>query len=324
MRAVVVHEPGGPEVLRFEERLQPEPLAGQVLVRVHAFGLNRGELMTRAGLSGSAVTFPRVLGIECVGEVVGAGSDGLTGGQTVVAAVGGMGRDFDGSYQEVALLPSRQVTAVNTSLSWAELGAIPETFGTAWGSLDLLKLSAGQTLLVRGATSSVGMAAITLAKARGVRVVATTRQAVKRAALESNGAEYVVIDNGTVAERVRAVVPAGVDGVLELVGPNAMMDSLQALRPGGNACQTGILEGSWDEANARAEAQRLGIAYHRFTSTGVINRDSYGRIFQEIIDDIQRGRYRLNLDRTFGLNDVVEAHRYMESNAAAGKVVVLS
>jgi NADPH2:quinone reductase len=183
MRAIVVNEPGGPEVLRLEERPVPEPRQGWVLVRVRAFGLNHAELITRSGGSGDAVRFPRVIGIECVGEVVDGGGGDLQPGQTVVAVMGGMGRDHDGGYQEYALLKADWVTPVQTSLDWATLGALPESFGTAWGSLEPLTLGPGDRLLVRGGTSSVGMAATTLGVARGLDVLATTRQEHKIGAL---------------------------------------------------------------------------------------------------------------------------------------------
>lgn len=322
MLAAVVYEPGGPEVLRIEERPVPQVRPGWVLVEIRAFGLNRSELITRAGGSGDAVKFPRVLGIECVGVVADPSDARLERGQTFIAAMGGMGRDYDGGYEQYALLPASQVIPVRTSLPWPQLGAVPETFGTAWGSLDVLQLKEGETLLVRGATSSVGMAAITLAKDRGVRIIATTRQAAKREALTANGADHVVLDDGRIAPQVRAIVPGGADALLELVGPATIADSFAALRAGARACLTGYLAADWDAEKATAQAERAGITLRRYSS-GVINRDSYGGIFQSIIDGIESGRYRINLDRTFPLSAIADAHRYMEANRAAGKVVGL-
>lgn len=307
MRAAVVHEPGGPEVLRVEEIPTPGPREGWTLVRVRAFGLNRSELGTRAGESGAAVQFPRVLGIECAGA--------LEDGQSVIAAMGGMGRAFDGGYAEYALLPDTHVIPVETSLDWPQLGAIPESFGTAWGSLELLELEPGQSLLVRGGSSSVGMAAITIAKDRGLTVHATTRQESKRAALEAAGADHVLIDDGEVGARVE------VDGLFELVGPRTIFDSLKAVRPGGRACISGFLELDWDIDPARAEAERLGIPLRNFQSR-VIDA-GWRATFQDIVERVQDGRYRDILDRTFPLAEIDDAHRYMEDNRAAGKVVGL-
>jgi NADPH2:quinone reductase len=323
MKAVVVHEPGGPEVLRVEERPIPRPRPGWLVVRVRAFGLNRAELITRSGGSGDAVSFPRVLGIECAGEVVEALDSDLQPGQRVLAAMGGMGRDYDGGYQQYALLPATQVIPVTSTLDWPQLGAIPESFGTAWGTLQAIGLSEGDSLLVHGATSSVGMAAIALGKDRRLVVLATTRQEAKRAALHAAGAQYqLVLDGHELSQLVRALRPDGVDGLCELVGPGAMLDALDALAAGGRACITGYLEQEWDTERVEAEAQRRGVQLRRFGS-GVINRDSYTDIFQGIIDAVQRERYTVNLDRVFAMDDIADAHRYMEANRAAGKVVVL-
>jgi NADPH2:quinone reductase len=323
MLAVVVEEPGGPEVLQLAERAIPQPRPGWIVVRVRAFGLNRSELITRAGGSGDAVTFPRVLGIECAGEVVEAPDATLPPGQVVLAAMGGMGRDFDGGYQQYALLPASSVIPVQTSLEWARLGAIPESFGTAWGSLETLGLGRGQALLVRGGSSSVGMAAITIAKDRGLEVFATTRQEAKRAALEANGVDHVILDDGAVAAKVREIAPGGVGGLLELVGPLTFIDSVNALAAGGRACISGYLEGHWEVDAAAAAAERLGVGLARFGSS-VINVDSYRAIFQEIVRGVEQGRLRGVLDRTFPLSEIADAHRYMEANRATGKVVGLT
>jgi NADPH:quinone reductase len=223
----------------------PAARAGWVRIRVRAFGLNPSELFTRQGHSPSVV-FPRVLGIECVGTVDDAGGSDLQPGQTVAALMGEMGRAYDGGYAEYTLVPRDHVLPVRTSLPWDVLAALPETWLTAWGSVvEAMGVAAGHTLLVRGGTSSVGMAATSLAKHRGVRVLATTRAESKAAALRANGADDVVIDTGGIADDVRQRVPGGVDGVLELVGTQTLLDSLQAARPSGIVCNTGILGNAW-------------------------------------------------------------------------------
>jgi NADPH:quinone reductase-like Zn-dependent oxidoreductase len=321
--AVVVHEPGGPEVLQLEELPTPEAEPGWVLIRVRAFGLNRSELITRAGGSGDAVEFPRVLGIECAGDVVDAPRTELRRGERVIAAMGGMGREFDGGYAQYALVPAATAIPVSTTLDWARLGAIPESFGTAWGSLDTLALERRQSLLVRGATSSVGLAAVTIARDRRVEVFATTRQERKRAALEAAGADHVIIDDGRVSAQVRAIAPEGVDGLLELVGPTACVDSLQALASTGRACISGFLEGDWDVRPATAAANRLRVPLARFGSN-VINVQSYRHVYAKIVRGVEEGRLRDTLDRTFAMSEIADAHRYMEANEATGKVVALT
>jgi NADPH:quinone reductase-like Zn-dependent oxidoreductase len=208
------------------------------------------------------------------------------------------GRDYDGGYAQYPLLPVSQAIPVATSLPWPRLGEIPESFGTAWGSLDQLGLEPDQSLLIRGASSSVGMAAITIAKDNGLTVFATTRQERKRLALEATGADHVVIDDGQVAARVREIAPDGLDRLLELVGPRTIRDSFKAVASGGVACITGFLGLDWNLEPARAEAERLGIPLRRFGS-GVINVDSYRGIFQDIVRRVEDGRYRDILDRTF-------------------------
>ena len=140
--------PGPPEVLTLREVPLPDVRPGWVVVQVRAFGLNRSEMFTRQGHS-PGVRFPRVLGIECVGVVADPSDSGLAAGTTVAAVMGGMGRDYDGGYAEYALLPADRLMTLTTTLDWPTLGALPETFLTAAGSLDVMAAVAGQRLLIR-------------------------------------------------------------------------------------------------------------------------------------------------------------------------------
>src|SRR5438477_6171139 len=216
MRAVVLDAPGPPEALRIRELPIPEPRPGWVLIRVKAFGLNRSELHTRLGLAES-VTFPRVLGIEATGIVAAAPGGEFVVGQQVVTMMGGMGRTFDGGYAEYTCVPASQVIPFTSDLEWSILGAVPEMVQTAYGSLTVgLDAQPGQSILIRGGTSSVGMATAVLAKQRKMTVLSTTRSVDKTAALTDIGVDHVLIDDGDLATRVRAILPEGVDTALEL------------------------------------------------------------------------------------------------------------
>src|SRR3954447_14815907 len=211
MRAVVLDAPGPPEALVVRELPVPEPADGWVLIEVKAFGLNRSELQTRLGLAGSAVTYPRVLGIEASGIVAACPGGEFAVGQQVVAMMGGMGRQFDGGYAEYTCVPVAQAIAISSDLDWTTIGALPETLQTAYGSLTVgLDAQPGQTLLIRGGTSSVGMTAAILAKRQGLTVFSTTRDPGKADALRAIGVDEVLIDDGEIAEQARALVPDGV------------------------------------------------------------------------------------------------------------------
>src|SRR3954453_6925145 len=181
MRAVVAERPDGPDGLVLREVPRPEPRPGWALVRVEAFGLNRSEYKTLKGYAGDAVTFPRILGIELVGvvEAVDGDAPAVPAGTTVAAVMGEMGRAFDGGYAEYALVPEHQLIALDTTLPWDVLGALPEPSVTAAATLEPLALEEGDTLLLRGATSSVGLACLQLARAACVPMIATTRTEAK-------------------------------------------------------------------------------------------------------------------------------------------------
>ena len=315
MRAAVVEAPGGPEALVLRDLPKPAPRPGWTLVRVRAFGLNRAELMTRRGESGDAVRFPRVLGIEAVGTVdASVDDDAPPPGTTVASVMGGMGRAFDGGYAEYVLLPTERLMPLETHLDWEVLGALPETFLTARGSLDVMGLQEGQSLLVRGAGSSVGLAALGLGAAAGLHVIGTTRDPDKADFLRQRGADDVLVDQGRIAG-------ADVDGVLDLVGGTALLDALKAVVPGGIVCATGLLGGTWviDHFEPMGEIP-TGVKLTTFGSA-VIEGERWVEALQEIVDLVEEGRVHANLDRTYPLDEIAAAHAYMEANRATGKVV---
>jgi len=315
VRAAVVEAPGGPEALVLRDLPNPAPRPGWTLVRVRAFGLNRAELMTRRGESGDAVRFPRVLGIEAVGTVdESVDDDAPPPGTTVASVMGGMGRAFDGGYAEYVLLPTERLMPLETHLDWEVLGALPETFLTARGSLDVMGLQEGQSLLVRGAGSSVGLAALGLGAAAGLHVIGTTRDPDKADFLRQRGADDVLVDQGRIAG-------ADVDGVLDLVGGTALLDALKAVVPGGIVCATGLLGGTWviDHFEPMGEIP-TGVKLTTFGSA-VIEGERWVEALQEIVDLVEEGRVHANLDRTYPLDEIAAAHAYMEANRATGKVV---
>ena len=320
MRAAVIYEPGGPEVLKLEKRPVPTPQPGWVLIKVKAFGLNRSELFTRQGHSPN-VLFPRILGIEAVGVVEEAPDGEFQPGQTVATAMGGMGRQFDGGYAEYTCVPAGQVQAVNTSLDWPTLGALPEMIQTAWGSLHTaLELEAGQALLIRGGTTSVGLAAAVLAKQHGATVSATTRQPEREAMLRQNGADHVFIDTGTIAGDVRAAIPDGVDRVLELVGTTTLLDSLQCAAPKGVVCMTGMVGNRWElEQFSPMEAIPTSV---KLTTYAGGAEDFMATPLQEFIDLVESGTAKAPIGKLFTIDEIVEAHRTMEENKAGGKIVI--
>lgn len=320
MRAYVVRNPGLPEVLEYTEVPEPLTASGRVKIAVKAFGLNRSEMFTRQGHSPS-VLLPRVLGIECVGLVVDAPGTDFQAGQKVVALMGGMGRDFDGSYAEFTSVPAASVFPVETELEWDILGALPEMFQTTWGSLqDGLNVDSGQILLIRGGTSSIGMMATRLAKSKGMHVCATTRNTSKEQALRANGVDEIFIDDGHIATAVRNSFPKGVDAVLELIGTNTLIDSMGACRAGGVVCMTGILGNSWQFEHF-APMDEIPHTVRLTVYTGGAE-DFDQREFQLFLTALEKGESAVNIDRVFGFDEVVAAHEYMESNQAKGKLVV--
>ncbi len=320
MKAAVTTQAGGPEVIEIQEKPIPTVQEGWVLIKIKAFGLNRSEIFTRRGDSPN-VRFPRIQGIECVGEVEDDPSGIYKPGQKVAAVMGGMGRDYDGGYAEYTLVPFEIVVPFESGLPWKILGAIPEMFQTVSGSLNqALEVKKGETLLIRGGTSSIGMLSCQLAKHYGLTVIATTRNADKAQHLKDNGADYVLIDDGDVSSKLRSHFPNGVQKVLELIGIATLKDSLKCISPKGVVCMTGILGGEWTmkEFTPMGDIPSLG----RLTVYMGEASDLNAKLLQDFINAVADNKIKVSIDKTFSLGQIVAAHTYMESNQAKGKIVV--
>ncbi len=322
MRAVVIDAPGDPEVLRLREIPVPVPRAGEVLIRVEAFGLNRSELHFRRGV-GDFGSFPRVPGIEAVGTVESAPGGEHEPGTQVAALMGGMGRTFDGGYAEHALVPATSVVPFTSALDWAVLGTVPEMLQTAHGSLTTgVGVRPGDTLLVRGGTSSVGLASIVLAKMHGATVIATTRRADRADILRGTGAGHVVVDTGRIAEQVRAIVPGGVSGAIELIGTETLPDTLRATAVHGTVCFSGMLADVW----AIPDCYPMDVIPNgvRLTAYSGEASDLPASVLQGFLDAVAAGTATVPLARTYALDEIVQAHQDMEDGARVGKLVVVT
>ncbi len=321
MRAAVLDAPGPPEALQVREVAVPVPEPGQVLIKVEAFGLNRSELHTRLGLA-DGVTFPRVLGIEATGVVVDCPGGELAPGARVAALMGGMGRTFDGGYAEYTCVPVRQTVPFTSDLDWVTLGAVPEMLQTSYGSLTVgLDAQPGQSILIRGGTSSVGMATAVLARRLDMTVFSTTRNPERAEALREIGVQHPLVDDGDVAAQVRRHIPGGVDTALELVGTPTLPDTLRATRVHGVVCFTGMLSNQWTVHDFYPiEYLPRGV---RLTAYGGDASDLPPEVLQEFLDAVAAGQAKVPIHQTYRLDQIAEAHADMEAGRATGKLVVL-
>ncbi|MEU4384130.1 zinc-binding dehydrogenase [Promicromonospora sp. NPDC023805] len=323
MRAVVVTRPGGLDALQVTTVPVPEPRPGWVRIRVKAFGVNESEVTTRKGESDADVTYPRVPGIEGVGIVDQAEQKtGLRPGQQVATMMGGMGRSFDGAYAQYVAVPAAQVIPFETELPWSVVGALPEMFQTAYGSLTTgLGLLTGQTLLIRGGTSTVGLSAAAIAKELGATVISTTRSPDRVSDLRAVGVDHPVVDDGAVADQVRELAPDGVDAALELVGGSVLADTLRTVRRHGTVCFTGALAGQWTIPDFSPFMIPNGV---RLTAYGGAATDLPAPVFQQQLQAIADGRITAPVGHVYrGLEQVGAAQADVEAGTTPGKPVVL-
>lgn len=317
MKAIVINGCCKAEDLHISEIPTPQVKPGWVLVKVRAAGLNHSEALMRLyEADRDYIHTPIVPGIECVGEVADASDSGLRVGDRVIAIMGGMGRSFDGSYAEYALLPATHVFRVDTDLDWTSLAAVPETYFTAHGSLfESLRLEASDTLLVRGATSTVGMAAVQLAKAVGARVIAACRRESSFEKLQAAGADRCLIDDERLSERPWAERP---NKMLELVGIKTLYDSLRTVTEPGYVCHTGNLGFVFTASDFNPIKD---------IPNGVYLTSFYSNYpTQAVIDDlfrlIRRGGIRPLYSKVFGMDEIATAHKLLETGGAGGKIVL--
>ena len=316
MKAVVIHEAGGPEKLIYEEVPTPTIKPGWSLVKIKGFGINHSEIFTRKGLS-PTVKFPRILGIECVGVIAETtDSQRLPVGQKVISIMGEMGRDFDGSYAEYALLPNKQIYPINTTLDWASLAAVPETYYTAFGSLLNLKIDPNDSILVRGGTSGVGIAFTKLIKAQypQIKVAGTSRSLAKAEAMKKVGYKEVVVDKGGELQTSQKF-----DKILELIGPKTVKDSFKHTNEGGIVCSTGELGNEW---YLNHFDPIMDIAPNGYLTSFYSDNVDQSKI-DAMLAYIEKYHVDVKPEKVFDLAHVADAHRYLEGKNSFGKVVVV-
>lgn len=322
MRAIVLEKFGGLDSLVIKDIPEPEPKAGHVVIKIKAFGINHAEMHMRRGEWAEAAP---VSGIECVGLVKSCPGGEFSIGTKVAALMGGLGRTINGSYAEYTRAPVGNVALIESDLSWAELAAIPESYATAWTCLFRnLEIQTGQMLVIRGATSSFGQAALNMAVNAGAHVIATTRNRDRFAMLENLGAKRVEIERqdlgAGIAERKQ------IDAVLDLVGNSTILDSLSMLRRGGRACLAGWLGGLDPIKDFNPLLQMASGVYLTFFGSFVFGTRGFPLSdvpLQSIADDVAKGRIKAKPSRVFKFEDIREAHRVMEANEAKGKIVVV-
>jgi len=319
MRAVVLNGTCEPKEMKVTQIDIPTVKSGWVLVKVKAFGLNHAELVLRKyEADASYIKKPIVPGIECVGVIEDSSDSRFQKGEIVVALMGGMGRSFHGSYAEYALLPQTHVFSIKTNLDWVKMAAIPETFFTAYGSLfECLQLQKVDILLVHGATSALGLAAIQLAKATGCTVIGTSRKAERMDFLRSVGVDYALLDDETLNDDILNIFPDGISKVLELVGPVAIRETSKLLKKHGIICSTGQL----------GETPRDGFDVIKNIPNGVYLSSFYSNYpSQEVMDDIfsmiEKHHIEPIVGKVLSLEEIVVAHEIMERSSANGKIVI--
>ncbi|KAI0518532.1 GroES-like protein [Xylaria bambusicola] len=329
MRAIVISKFGGPEVLIHQDVPKPVPGADEVLIRVQAFGVNHAEMHMRKG---EWDEWNPVTGLECVGTIESyprpsspAQAERFPIGSKVAAVMGGLGRNRPGGYGEYVTVASSNAIPLDTTLSWEQLAALPEVYCTAWSCLfTILDVKKGETLLIRGATSTLGQAALHLAVDAGAIVTATTRREERFAWLRDIGAAEAVREESGLF-KVEGGNSRKFDKTLNLIGNKVLLESIALTRAGGRMLQAGWLGGLEPVRQFNPMVQmESGVHFSLFHSK-VLGSPEFplsGIPLQEIVRKIEQGRWDAKPARVFEYKDIVDAHRALDSHDVGGKIVI--
>ena len=325
MKAIIAIEKGGPETLKFHEIDEPEPMEGEVKVKVRAFGLNKAEMYNLRGDHGP-FTGKFALGIEAAGEVIHDPLGEFTQGQKIITAMGGMMFARHGSYAPITCVKQTNLQAIDSALNFEMLATLPQAYLTAWGAIDhALKVKAGETLLIRGATSSIGLASVVYAKLQGANVIATTRKEENRARLIEMGADLVVIDTGEIAQTINDSKFGSPDKAIELVGANTIKDTMASLRRWGEAVFVGFLGGTPIVEKFHFMNDLPNTIKLSFFGSGILGTDELAlknSPIPEIAMLLEQGKLPNIHSKTFSAQDIQLAHTLLADNRALGKIVV--
>lgn len=322
MRAIVLTGFGGLDKLVYTDIPKPLPRQGEVVIEVKGFGINHAEIHMRRGEWAEAA---EVSGIECVGIVDSCPGQEFPAGAKVAALMGGLGRTINGSYAQYTRVRAANVALLDTDLPWSQLAALPETYASAWTCLYRnLHLAPGETVLIRGATSSFGQAALKMAVATGANVIATARNRERFAMLEKLGAARVELERPDLAAHLPEAKQ--IDAVLDLIGNSAVLDSVALVRRGGTVCIAGWLGGLAPIANFNPLTQLAsGVNLNLFASPAFGN-PGYPVSdvpLADIARQVAEGKLDAKPSRVYSFDQIREAHRAAEAGEAGGKLVVV-
>ncbi|KAM0547781.1 hypothetical protein ACHAPJ_010242 [Fusarium lateritium] len=335
-KVVRFHQLGGPEVLQLDEITFEDPSAGELLLKVSAIGINRMEIFFRAGGFGLPKAFPAMLGSECAGTVlaVGEGVKGFSIGDRVATIPGftnvpGFATEMAGHecavYGEQAYVPAEMAVKLPNDMSFIDGAALWMQYSTAWNSMvDTAQLQKGEYVLLTAATSSVAIAAAQVAKSQGAIPICTTRSQSKVSALKSLGIEHViVIDEHDIVEEVAQITGGiGCRVIYDPVAGKDIAKLLDALAKNGMILVYGVLDLSPAMIDPLKGMAKFATIKFSAVFQTLLDREKRAKMTEFVLEGVANGVLRPVVDKTFPLQDIVDAHRYLESNQHVGKIIV--